>query len=127
MSSPGMTLRKPGQRRPPTEVECAALENMAEGIATKIPGEDVAVQLVTPQSEPTPPPVSMPTSRNGSILAPRRRRDGTPTVSTTVTLPVELANWLKVYHATNCPQRHQSDIICDALVRYRQAAETNSL
>ena len=57
-------------------------------------------------------------SNVGTLASPRRRKDGTLTVSTTVTLPVELAMRLKAHNAASCPEKRQSDIICEALERY---------
>lgn len=119
--NPGMKLRKPGQR-PLAESDVQALEARAEEIASKVPGEPV------PKAKPAPTPstssVTAGPSRGGTIAAPRLRKDGTPTVSTTVTLPTELAAWLRQHVAIDHPGKKQSDIVCEALERYRRAVES---
>lgn len=60
MSSPGMSLRKPGQRRPPaegpTEEQVVAFEHAAESIASKVPGEAPALAPTAVATLPPPAP-----------------------------------------------------------------------
>ena len=51
MAKPSISMRKPGQRAKPSEDAIAALENRAEGIATKAPGsKPAATRKAKPQA-----------------------------------------------------------------------------
>ena len=92
----GLGLRKPRARTNPDESKVRALENRAESV-----GDGVSP------------------AGGGTLDAPRvRKSDGVATRSTTVTLPVDLADWLRVAAAKE--RVRQSAIVVRALEAMRE-------
>lgn len=101
-----MKIRKPGQRKKPNEKAIRELEQKAEGIASKTPGKKAKAKMPAVEG-----------AGGGTVSAPRvRRKDGVATRSTTVTLPVDLAE--KLRDRAFRDRRKQSAVVAEALAHY---------
>ena len=104
--SAGMKIRRPGQRSKPSEKAIRELEKQAEGIASKTPGK-----------QPKGKALAVEGAGGGTVSAPRvRRGDGVATRSTTVTLPVDLAEKLRARAFQD--RKRQSAVVAEALAQY---------